>query len=74
MVRVESAWLAALVAAGVAPTAGARGPRALSARRTSSELAGAAETGGNPVIPLLGLLREQRRPTPETARPGSTAG
>ncbi len=57
--QVESAWLAALVAAGVAPAEAAVdlvrvvGPVDLDA------LATAAESGGNLVIPLLAVVRER---------------
>lgn len=63
MVRCEEAWLATLVDLGVAP-ASARatlldpadvGPGA------RERLAEAAESGGNPVVPLLGLLRDDLR-------------
>lgn len=63
MVRCEEAWLATLVDLGVAP-ASARatlvdpadvGPSA------RDRLAEAAESGGNPVVPLLGLLRDDLR-------------
>jgi len=57
--RVEGAWLAALVAAGVAPaTAGVDVGRAVGAVDLDA-LAAAAEAGGNPVIPLLFLVRER---------------
>jgi 3-carboxy-cis,cis-muconate cycloisomerase len=55
LVRVETAWLAALHEHGLADSApdlaGLVGPADL------PQLAGEAEDGGNPVIPLLGLLR-----------------
>jgi 3-carboxy-cis,cis-muconate cycloisomerase len=59
LVGVESAWLRALVRHGVAPAeagtdlAGRAGPEDL------DRLAAAAESGGNPVIPLVALLRER---------------
>ena len=57
MVRAEQAWLAALAAAGIAPRAvpltGVVGADDLDA------LAHGAESGGNPVIGLVGLLRER---------------
>jgi 3-carboxy-cis,cis-muconate cycloisomerase len=54
MTRVEVAWLRALHAAGVAPDVdpGAVGPVAV------ADLAGDVEAGGNPVIPLVRVLRE----------------
>jgi 3-carboxy-cis,cis-muconate cycloisomerase len=57
MVATETAWLAALADAGVAPAAvdlsGLVGPEDVAG------LAAAAEAGGNPVIPLVALLRER---------------
>lgn len=72
LLSVESAWLAALVDAGAAPAeaavdvhqaiehAGAVDP---------DEIAVAAEAGGNPVIPLLNVVRDRLADThPEAAR------
>jgi 3-carboxy-cis,cis-muconate cycloisomerase len=59
MVRVESAWLGALVTSGIAP---ARARTDLGVRvgpADLEEIAAAAESGGNPVIPLVGLLRSR---------------
>lgn len=57
MLAVEEAWLRGLVAAGIAPEtaslAGIVGPADLDA------LAAGAESGGNPVIGLVALLRER---------------
>ncbi|OBH46222.1 3-carboxy-cis,cis-muconate cycloisomerase [Mycobacterium intracellulare] len=63
MVAVESAWLSALAGAGLAPAecAGA-GLRNLVTRDDCEALAAAAEDGGNPVIPLVTLLRERTEP------------
>lgn len=63
MVAVESAWLSALAGAGLAPAecAGA-GLRNLVTRDDCEALAAAAEDGGNPVIPLVALLRERAEP------------
>lgn len=60
MVAVESAWLDALVAEGLAPRecAGADLPMLLTANDCES-LAATAEDGGNPVIGLVGLLRQR---------------
>jgi 3-carboxy-cis,cis-muconate cycloisomerase len=68
LVRVETAWLEALVAAGVAPPA-ARGDLAtLVSGDDLAEVAVGAEAGGNPVIPLVELLRARAGgPHPETA-------
>lgn len=57
MVRVEEAWLAAIVSAGIAP-AQARTPLAdLVSPDDVPVLAEGAEAGGNPVIGLVKLLR-----------------
>ncbi|OBH27572.1 3-carboxy-cis,cis-muconate cycloisomerase [Mycobacterium sp. E342] len=63
MVAVESAWLDALSAAGLAPPecAGADLPMLLTPNDCES-LAVGAEGGGNPVIGLVGLLRERAAP------------
>lgn len=58
LVRVEQAWLDALVAAGVAPGPGADLHEAALALDLEA-LAVDAESGGNPVIPLVGRLRER---------------
>ena len=71
---VEEAWLAALVAAGVAPAAAAdRSRRARRRPTTSTRLAAAAEAGGNPVIPLVALLRERVARSAPRGRGGCTA-
>ncbi|OBH17573.1 lyase family protein [Mycobacterium sp. E3247] len=63
MVTVESAWLDALSAAGLAPPecAGADLPMLLTPNDCEA-LAVGAEGGGNPVIGLVGLLRERAAP------------
>ncbi|OBF80231.1 3-carboxy-cis,cis-muconate cycloisomerase [Mycobacterium sp. 852002-51163_SCH5372311] len=63
MVAVESAWLGALAAAGLAPAdcAGADLWHLLG-RRDCELLAVTAEDGGNPVIGLVSLLRERAMP------------
>jgi 3-carboxy-cis,cis-muconate cycloisomerase len=61
MVAVEAAWLAALVAAGVAPEQ--------AADDLAEALGAGAEAGGNPVIGLVALLRERAGTrSPEAAR------
>jgi len=67
MVEVERAWLAALVAAGIAPAqAGAAAPDA--AGVSVADLAAGAEAGGNPVIGLVKQLRAQLAgPAPQAA-------
>ena len=57
MVRVEAAWLAALHGQGLAETV--PDLRGLVGEGDVPALARAAEGGGNPVIPLLALLRER---------------
>jgi 3-carboxy-cis,cis-muconate cycloisomerase len=59
MVEVEAAWLAALRTAGVAPDLGDVALTGLVTRSDADEVAGAAESSGNPVVPLLALLRER---------------
>ena len=62
MVDVESAWLAALVSAGVAPRARSRAD--LDGLMTSDlleRLAREAESGGNPAMPLVSGLRAASR-------------
>jgi 3-carboxy-cis,cis-muconate cycloisomerase len=64
MVAVESAWLDALAAAGLAPAecAGADLPGLLS-DADGEALALGAEAGGNPVIGLVALLRQRAAPS-----------
>jgi 3-carboxy-cis,cis-muconate cycloisomerase len=67
--RVETAWLAALVEAGVAPAAAAVDLVDAVGAVDLPALSVAAEAGGNPVIPLLALVRERTSAQhPETAR------
>lgn len=63
MVRVESAWLDALVASGLAPSAAATDLAPLVTADDLPHIAAAAEGSGNPVVPLVGLLRS-RAPQP----------
>lgn len=53
MIRVEGAWLAALHGAGIAPAAPALPEIEV------GEIAGDVEAGGNPVIPLVRVLRDR---------------
>lgn len=63
MVAVESAWLNALSAAGLAPVEAADADLSLLVGSQDCELlAVAAEDGGNPVIGLVALLRERAAP------------
>lgn len=57
MVQVETAWLAALVEAGIAPGDAAIDLGSTVGAIDVDALAVAAEAGGNPVIPLVTLLR-----------------
>jgi 3-carboxy-cis,cis-muconate cycloisomerase len=59
MVTVENAWLGVLVDAGIAPAAGRRDLTDLLTDGDAEAIATAAETDGNPVIALLGLLRDR---------------
>ncbi|MCW2867197.1 MAG: fumarate lyase [Marmoricola sp.] len=74
MVRVESCWLEALVAAGVAPAAaaaGTSGPDGLGALdgavsdQDLAAISAGAEASGNPVVPLLALLRSRLEDQPD---------
>ena len=59
MAAVEGAWLEALVAGGIAPAAARHEVRGLVGADDVDTVARAAEGGGNPVIPLVGLLRDR---------------
>lgn len=59
MVRVESAWLGALVSAGIAPARARADLGALVGPADLGEISAAAESGGNPVIALVDLLRRR---------------
>lgn len=59
MVRVEVAWLDALVAAGIAPAAAGQDAVRLDGLVDVAEVAARAEASGNPVAPLVALLRER---------------
>jgi len=63
MVAVESAWLGALAAAGLAPAECAGADlRHLLGQRDCELLAVTAEDGGSPIIGLVSLLRERAIP------------
>jgi 3-carboxy-cis,cis-muconate cycloisomerase len=63
MVAVESAWLGALVAAGLAPADCADTDLSgLVSQGDCEPLAVTAEDGGNPIIGLVGLLRQRAVP------------
>ncbi|MEP6650529.1 MAG: lyase family protein [Lapillicoccus sp.] len=69
MVRVEEAWLAGLVSSGIAPYAAKADLAGLVGPDDLEELARSGEAGGNPVIPLVSLLRNRVRDSnAETAR------
>lgn len=58
MLRVEAAWSSVLVSTGIAPASAVVAPADLSGVAVDvAALAEEAEAGGNPVIPLVGLLR-----------------
>src|SRR4051812_18142538 len=59
MVAVEAAWLRAVVAVGLAPPEAVRELGSLVSADDLGELAGGAAADGNPVIPLVRLLRER---------------
>ena len=59
MLAVEAAWLRALAAGGIAPADAPRVLTELAGPDDLATLSGAAEAGGNPVIPLVRLLRER---------------
>lgn len=59
MVAVEQAWLNGLVIAGLAPAAARHDLVGLVDESDLPPIARDAEAGGNPVIPLVGLLRER---------------
>jgi 3-carboxy-cis,cis-muconate cycloisomerase len=71
LVRVELAWHAVLVDAGIAPKADLPAEAELTALSDSElrQLGADAEAGGNPVIPLLAVLRAKLESSaPEAAR------
>lgn len=69
MVAVESAWLQAMIDAGIAPASAKHDLAGLVEDSDLPQLAEAAEAGGNPVIPLIELLRTRvETPSPDTAR------
>lgn len=59
MVATETAWLAALAAAGIAPAEAAVDLGELVGPGDAAEVAARGEAGGNPAIPLVDLLRER---------------
>ncbi|GCD89786.1 lyase family protein [Nocardioides sp. LS1] len=59
MVEVEQAWLSALVETGIAPASAKADLRGLVTADDLPAIAAAAEAGGNPVIPLVALLRDR---------------
>jgi len=67
MVRTEAAWLSALVAVGVAPAGALHPLDGLAGPEDVDGLARSSQDGGNPVIPLVRLLRERLSTTNATA-------
>ena len=68
MVAVEEAWLRVLAKAGVAPVRADAPLAGLVSPADVPALARASEGGGNPVIPLVALLRDRTSADPEVAR------
>jgi len=69
MVSVEQAWLAGLVVAKIAPTAARHELAGIIDEADLPLISDPAEAGGNPVIPLVALLRERLAdPSPEASR------
>jgi len=68
MLAVEAAWLKALVEVGIAPEAARHGLLDVVTEDDLVMIATEAESSGNPVVPLVGLLRERLRgPSPAAA-------
>ncbi|MGF1662912.1 MAG: lyase family protein, partial [Kineosporiaceae bacterium] len=59
LVGVEQSWLEVLVDSGVAPPGARADLAALVGPEDLPALAGAGEGSGNPIVPLLALLRER---------------
>ena len=69
LVAVEQAWLDVLVDRGIAPTAARRDLTSLVTSADVTLVASRAEASGNPVVPLLTLLRERAgRPVTDPGR------
>ena len=59
MVEVENTWFHALQRAGIAPYVDDEVLHGLISRQDVAEIATRAEASGNPVVPLVGLMRER---------------
>ncbi|MGJ9422622.1 lyase family protein [Aeromicrobium sp. CF3.5] len=59
MVRVEDAWLGALVSAGVAPSEAAASLSGLVGPSDLADVSASAEASGNPVIAVVAALRDR---------------
>jgi 3-carboxy-cis,cis-muconate cycloisomerase len=69
MIRVEQAWLTGLATAGIAPVSVSHDLAGLVEESDLPVIAHDAEAGGNPVIPLVALLRERMADAnPEASR------
>jgi 3-carboxy-cis,cis-muconate cycloisomerase len=69
MIRVEQAWLTGLATAGIAPLSDPHDLAGLVEESDLPVIAHDAEAGGNPVIPLVALLRERMADAnPEASR------
>jgi 3-carboxy-cis,cis-muconate cycloisomerase len=62
MIEVEQSWLDALIEAGVAPEGARTDLHEIVTSADARELAADAESSGNPVVPLVALLRERLGP------------
>jgi 3-carboxy-cis,cis-muconate cycloisomerase len=69
MIQVEQAWLAGLAGAGMVPVSAPPDLAGLVEEADLPALADEAEAGGNPVIPLVALLRDRAAAaSPEASR------
>jgi 3-carboxy-cis,cis-muconate cycloisomerase len=69
MIEVEVAWFQALQQAGLAPEVAAEALDGLVTKGDLAEIGTKAEASGNPVVPLVALLRERLAAREKTAAP-----
>ena len=74
MGRVEDAWFRALELVGIAPETVGVVVHELVGPSDLAEIAGHAEASGNPVVPLVALMRERLAARDPRPRAGCTAG